>query len=78
MSYIDIEKEAKEAGLKTTKKRGGNKTVAKSTKTTCPEQKKRGRAAAQVSNESPTRKSERANLGTKKKRYESLSCRLGI
>jgi hypothetical protein len=69
---MDIEEEAKKAGLKNAKKRVGKKTVAKSTTTagtTRPERKKRGRAAP-VIEESPRRKSGRSNLGTKTTRYE--------
>jgi hypothetical protein len=68
---MEIEEEAQKAGLKNTKKRGGKKTVAKSTTTaaTRPERKKRGKQTP-VLRESPRRKSDRSNLGTKKARYE--------
>ena len=59
--------------MKTTKKKGGKKTIASSTTTTAitstRASKKRGWPA--VGDESPmTRKSERGNLGMRKKRYE--------
>ena len=69
---MEIEKEAKKAGMENAKKKGGNKTVAKSTKksaTTRPKRNKRGKQAPELE-ESPRRKSERSNLGTKKSRYE--------
>jgi hypothetical protein len=69
---MEIEEEAKKAGLENAKKRGGKKTIAKSTTTaaTRPERKKRGTRPAPVIEESPRRKSGRSNLGTKKTRYE--------
>ena len=62
MFQMDIKEDAK--------KRGGKKTVAKSTTTiaTHPERKKRGRAAPAIE-ESPRRKSGRSNLGTKTTRF---------